>query len=209
MGYASSNSTVAFERILSRAVRGARPLQDGPQRAVEVNGALRLIYSFVGPVSVAKDGVVVCTHYGRRIFAVDTARKLMTNFGMGDYSPTTHVHVGIWADILEEAFQGFIPEYTKYHYYRWVERDVHQDPFAQGVPFCVRRDGVNWFHWPSYDEALVEQRNEGLRWLQKDNNWRYYEYAWDEAGKWSGRFKNADAERRWNQRNRFRARKAA
>jgi YD repeat-containing protein len=56
---------------------------------------------------------------------------------------------------------------------------------------------VWWFDWELYDSALDVEYYLSTHDLARDQNWRYYAYDWDAQGKWSKRFINDDAKRRF------------
>lgn len=66
-----------------------------------------------------------------------------------------------------------------------------------------------WFHWPSFDEALVDQHEASERLVWTDQNWRYFTFEWDENGNWVQRFVDENARRRYRLRCKRRDKAAA
>ena len=58
----------------------------------------------------------------------------------------------------------------------------------------------------SFDEALAQVYHRSCDFLREDQNWRYFDYDWDNRGDWTVKYKDDDAQRRYMQRERQRAR---
>jgi hypothetical protein len=201
---------------LHRAGRHGKGNSSRKNKRIEVSGPYKPLWTFVGLIHRV-EGVVTCFYYNQPIFAVDFINARITNFDMTSYSLSTGENIRRWEYACYRMFT--FPPYV-YVYHSWVHTPSHYEPhqpgsadayarFSRLVPW-VHDDlrGVRWFAWEHYDSALAETYHQSNEFLRSDQNWRYFDYDWDDFGKWTRHFKNADAERRWKMRERKRERAA-
>lgn len=188
-----------YQHMLDIALRRGQSVKASRHRRIDVEGEYRKIQTFAGECRWL-NGTIVCSYYNSDIFALDTINQRVTTFGMDRYSISTQAHLSGWRAAVRGL--GIVPTSALYCGSDWVAKKAHQDPFMARVPWCQRVDGVNWFHWPAFDEDLAYAWGGGKYFLRQSQNWRYFTYAWNEQGEWERRFIDAEAEKRWNARER-------
>jgi len=201
---------------LRRAGRHGKGNSSRRNKRIEVSGPYKPLWTFVGPIHRV-EGVVTCFYYNQPVFAVDFINARITNFDMTSYSLSTGANIRGWEYSCWRMFT--FPAYVRV-YHSWMcappPYEHHQpgsdgayDRFSCRVPW-VHDDprGVRWFAWEHYDRDLARVYHQSNAFLSGDQNWRYFDYDWDDFGKWTRHFKNADAERRWKMRERKREREA-
>lgn len=164
-------------------------------REVWVHGDVREILTFAGPCWNL-NGKIDCSYYGTRILTLDLEKKAITDYGMYAYNTCTSNTISGWTDVM---FDIFGLRKRVYGFSQWTlppTPDTNYARFVTHVPWV--RDG--WFHWEQFNQTLADQYNEGQTFLGENQNWRWFDYDWDQNGNWSRKFINADAERRYRQR---------
>lgn len=166
-----------------------------------------------GPTTVAT-GTLWCWYYRRGVLAIDFTNEMITDFGYTDYSTTTTRNIRGWMQALRDRGIRLDDLCVWSHFTR--NRDSGRrgqkfivlpyfEEFRDRVPWRVIRDGNAWFHWPSFNHALCQQYWDSFYFLRREQNWRYWEFAWID-GRWDKRFLSDDAKRRWEQREKRRCR---
>ena len=189
-----------------------------------INGKYDPIWTFLGIIHRIH-GVVTCYYFNSAIFAIDFINERVTNFGMDGYSTTTGANIGGWesacaklGDCTESAWRWDYSRWTvsdepRTSYYR---RTVMPAPATEFERFCKRipwvdidHAGRRWFLWKKFDKTLAQQYDDSWNFLHNDQNWRYFTYDWgtEKGLNWIRKFKDEDAERRWNLREQTRARR--
>jgi len=193
---------------LRRAGRHGEGASSRRNKRIKVSGPYKPLWTFVGPIHRV-DGVVTCYYYNQAVFAIDFINARITNFDMTSYSLSTGANISGWRYACWRMFT--FPRHI-HQYSAWMGT-ADGSAYAR---FCKRAPwvhddsrGVRWFAWELYDSALAHVYHRSRTFLGTDQNWRYFDYDWDDFGEWTRHFKNADAERRWNMRERKRRKKAA
>lgn len=219
-----------FNQMLQTACKRARKDGRGESsrgnRKCVVDGRYDPIWTFLGIVHRIH-GTVTCYYFDSAVFAIDFINERVTDFGMRGYSMTTGPNINGWESAVDKLLTLTGGKW-RWNYSRWTfsnkpRKDYYWKP-AEPTPetdferFCKRlpwiyidKSGQRWFLWKKYDETLAQQYDDGWTFLHNDQNWRYFEYDWDskKGYNWVRKFKDKDAERRWNLREQSRMRKAA
>jgi hypothetical protein len=184
----------SVRKQLMRAIEKGGYAQNG-NREVRIYGDIRETWTFAGP-RWRLDGKIECRYYGTRILTLDLVNKEITDHGMNAYNSCTRNTISGWEDVLFDEF-GLRP--LKYNYWQWTRLPTPGTDYAR---FVARAPWVRagWFRWELFDSTLANAFNEGQSFLSNDQNWRWFNYDWDQDGNWSRRFINANAERRYRQR---------
>lgn len=171
-------------------------------RGVTITGTLKRHATFTGPFMQLK-GVIEFDYYESRILTVDFVNRRVTDHGMSSYGSDTRKTLGGYFYALACLFKADVPSRIRYRYSRWTEiprPKTSRHRFMQRAPW-VDVDGYTvWFRWDYYDQGLVDIYDASEAFLRKGQNWRWFEYDWDADGRWSRKFIDANAERRYRQR---------
>lgn len=202
----------AFEKMLRIAAERGGEYSKG-NRWISIQ-RLSLIEPLFGKFLMPK-GHVICGYYSSRIFSIDFDKKLVTDYGMPSYSVSTGQNIRAWEAAFRVFFKPFLPENLLWQYSRWTSSPRYVRPeantrfkrFTEKAPW-VHVDGerVAWFYWPAWDEALANRYGDGEAFLRENQNWRYFDYAWDSAGNWTRFFLSEEARHRWTARERRKGR---
>lgn len=184
----------SIRKQLLRAIEKGGYAQNG-NREVRIIGDIRETWTFAGPWW-RLDGRIECRYYGTRILTLDFENKALTDYGMHDYNTCTSNTISGWTDVL---FDMFGLRRIAYHFSQWTRPPTPNTDYARFVA-RVPWAGDGWFRWELFDQALADTFNEGQSSLRDGQNWRWFDYDWDQDGNWSRKFINADAERRYRQR---------
>jgi len=207
-----SNFEEMFQAACNRARRKGYGDSFRGKHKVVVEGEYRQLMTFVN-LEHRINGVVTCYYYNSEIFAIDFINKRITNFKMERYSISTSRNISTW----EWVFRTKYDHERKWHGYSfWTggheayganvgdfgkSLNTMYDRFCAKVPWVYfDGNGIHWFAWDKYDMSLASEFFESRTFLYNKQNWRYFDYNWDEQGRWTRRFKNADAEKRWHKR---------
>ena len=183
-----------IRKQLMRAIEKGGYAQNG-NREVWVRGDVREIWTFGGPCW-RLNGKIDCRYYGTRILTLDLENKAITDYGMHAYNSCTSNTIRGWTDVL---FDMFGLRKQAYGFFLWTRPPTPNTDYARFVT-RVPWAGDGWFHWEQFDPVLADQYDESQAFLRNNQNWRWFGYDWDQNGNWSRRFINADAERRYRQR---------
>ncbi len=167
------------------------------RRHISTYGGFHRAMSFAGPL-YPFDGTISCYRDQTPVLTINFKDSLITDHGVHhqrDKRDATH-----WTWQLLALFKMGT---EAYQFPFWTMSSAHENKFAQGVRWCRRINGTNWFHWPSYNVSLAQEYDASQAALSACQNWRYFEYCWHE-GQWRQRFKDKEAERRWNAREKKR-----
>jgi len=194
------------------------PIKEGSShrknRRVEFEGTFKELPSFEFGHVVIMTGKLTCWYHSSEILCVDFDKKQVTDFGMSGYSTSTTRNLHAWRAALYavlrpsltydfcisvEALYGssaWTASKSRYHEGQgWRQR---RERFKSQAPWNYKdANGVWWFDWELFDPALSNAYYAAGNDLAQDQAWRYYTYDWDAQGKWSKRFIDADAERRY------------
>lgn len=159
-------------------------------------------------------GTVTCWFYSSRVFCVDFDKQRITDYGMRSYSMSTGQNIAGWVRAFRVKFGHFVGNNLFYEYGAWSfnSRNLERGSqmflrFAQRVPWVhIDANGIGWFHWPKWDEALHKTYFASSSFLHESQNWRYFDFDWAEDGRWERKFINDDAKRRWEAREQRRGR---
>lgn len=175
------------------------------------------IQSMTGPITIPEGFGLAFTHYARTILTLDLTHHLIAHHGYDGYSMTTNRNIVEYSHALAE--HGLLPQDVLYVWRQWTKKtpmfvgssgaDARFDEFRKRAPWCIPDDSTPrswWFHWPSFDEALADQYWGSERHLCRDQNWRYFTWEWDSAGRWARRFIGPTEEGRYQARERRRKR---
>lgn len=184
----------SLRKQLLYAIKKRGYAQNG-NREVNVYGDVHEAWTFAGPCW-RLDGQIECRYYGTRILTLDLANKAITDHGTYSYSTCTSNTIRGWTDVLFDMF-GLRKRATGFSL--WTKIPALNTNYARFVARVPWTKG-GWFHWDLFNKDLADQYDEGESFLQENNNWRWFDYDWDQTGNWSRKFINADAERRYRQR---------
>lgn len=214
-------------REVRTAFRLGRCRNSRGHREIEFQGTYRRLQHLYGPVAQCT-GKITFHYYGTKVLSLDLDNRRITDFGYGDYSQHTSYNVSTYAWALKEFLGPAWPRHLEYNFRRWTQEfDCRMYPpssapgprvqavrrvfetFREGVPWCECIDGTWWFRWDDFDrrnlrKVSVYLLDDAIRFLKKDQNWRYWLYHWSKANKWTRRFIDPDAHRRWLLRERRR-----
>jgi len=202
----------AQHQMIETAIKRGRASRGN--RRVEFEGTYQVLPSFeLGNVPVMT-GRLTCWYYSSPVFCVDFDNKRITDFGMIGYSVSTSNNIRHWKHALSCILRpnkgstlcipsGAIGESGVWTAPAKGYQDKqgwrsHRERFKARAPWCYQGTGmVWWFDWELFDPALNEEYYLSIQDLARDQNWRYYAYFWDAQGKWSKRFIDDDAKRRF------------
>ena len=185
-----------YEKMIATALTKRKAFSQNRNKRFERIGEYRPLWTFHGPVHRVK-GCVTAYFYGAPIFAIDFVNKRLTDFGMRNYSMSTGQNVRSWSYKLLRIFS--LGKW-QHEYGMWTQAEG--DPKFRNHVDWLWRDMRSryWFCWDKFDPDQAKSYLASTSFLRKDQNWRYFEYDWDENGLWTRRFINEDAERRWKLR---------
>lgn len=181
------------------------------------DGVHRELWSFRGRTRFLT-GQMHFWHCESRVLSVDFDKDLITDHGFTGFSSTTSRYLGVWMTELRAAgihqmvsladdLQPF--DWTRTTNNRLRGAGFHEEMwqrFRAGVPWVKRIDGAWWFHGPSFSSVLMQQYLKGRDDVLNDGvSWHWFTYDWDAEGRWSKRFIDDAAERRWHKRQAKRA----
>jgi hypothetical protein len=184
----------SIRKLLYRAISKGGYAKQG-NREIHVLGDVHRIWTFTGP-RFRNEGRIDCLYYDTTVLSLDFVNKRITDGNWRAYNSCTKQTIAGYEDVL---FGLFSLNHFKYTYSLWTKPaspNTTYGRFVQRIPWVVH----GWFLWEAYDERLADAFHESLRDLQKDQNWRWFDYDWDQDGNWSRRFINPDAERRFRQK---------
>jgi len=188
---------------------------------VVFDGEARCVGTFEGMYWTAS-GRLMFWHCSSKVMEVDFDRDLITDFGYSGYTHTTTRYINGWLWNLQRARILGVPsldgslrpfDWTWSYRYNGNEKfsgkgyheDMH-DRFRRGAPWVVWIGEMPWFHGARWDFALNVQYGSMRREILFDQGWRWWTADWDDKHQWVKRFVDADAERRWNAREKRHAR---
>lgn len=201
-------------KMLQIAIKRGQSTRGNHQ--IIANGVIDWNESFLGPHPVF-NGSLKFYYHSNPILGIDMVKKRVTNFGYAGYSISTGQNIDSWESYVALLFPRQFQRYLSYA--RWLPR--RNDPFADGeaayaesyrrfctwAPWIVKdAHGDKWVQWNLLDRAAIARYDEGVSFLRNDQNWRYFEYGWDDQGRWERRFKNGQAQVRWTAREKKRVR---
>ena len=200
-----------FRTACKRSAKTGHGQSERGNRMVSVDGEYRPVWTFLGIIP-RLHGIITCVYYSSKIFAIDFINNRVTNFGMSGYSMSTGQNLHGWEDVCASMFPHLLEKW-KWKYGEWVDRNTLPDVQTMYGRFCAKvpwiyvdKNDVRWFEWDKFDEALAQVYHRGCDFLREDQNWRYFDYDWDNRGDWTVKYKDDDAQRRYMQRERQRAR---
>ena len=217
MAWSAGVSDDKIGRMLLTAIKKGSS-QDG-NRSVKFVGCANLVESFYGKF-IEGTGIIECTYYSSAIFAVDLDKHRVTNFSMYNYSPSTGQNISAWEHAIFNAFnlhgnlgssqyRPWVVNYgmRKYHDHRYPQTTRDNtlfDKFRENVPWAKKEHDTWWFYWDLYDAGIAQAWYNTIVWLSSNQNWRYFTHSWVK-GAWTHHFIDADAERRYNTRQKRKA----
>lgn len=169
-------------------------------RGATVTGTLKEYATFTGPFVQLK-GVIEFDYYDSRILTVDFINRRITDHGMSSYGSDTRKTISGYVQALVELGKSHFPGMRSFTRWTSIPRSkTSYGRFLRKAPWADWDYGSVWFRWELYDEALVETYDASEAFLRKGQNWRWFEYDWDADGRWSRKFIDANAERRYRKR---------
>jgi hypothetical protein len=201
MPFCGSVSVPNIINLIKKAIK--KGTAHDKNRGVTVTGTLKRYDTLAGPFMQLK-GIIEFGYYDSRVLTVDFVNRRITDHGMSSYGSDTRKTLSGYVEALITLFKQDIPARSvRYRYSRWTaipRPKTAQHRFMRRAPWVDFDYGNVWFRWDLYDDALVDLYDQSEAFLRKDQNWRWFEYDWDEQGQWSRKFIDAKAERRYRQR---------
>lgn len=204
MPFASRADATTFVRYFVKAMRDGS-VEDGNRR-LTYQGNQAPIWTHYGIVAVPVgrfDGY----YYGKRVFSLDWDRKRITDHAYSSYSKSTAVTVWAYVEAASRyIFRGTGLHHSPGQFTRWTcieggkRETLASERFRQNVPWAKYDGSSWWFYWELYNETLVAEFNDSIMHLNHDQNWRYIQYDWNQDGKWTWRFIDDAAKRRFESR---------
>jgi len=202
VGHADRGS---IRKLLMRAI--TRSEASKGNRQIRVIGEVQRTWTFTGPY-FRLEGRIDCLYYGQNVLSVDFINKRITDRGWHAYNSCTNQTIRGYEDVILGLFSFALPsKHIRWVYTSWMnppDGDTPYGRFASRMPWV--KDG--WFLWEHYDPVLADVFHEGERDLRETQNWRWFTYDWDQYGIWAKRFINADAERRFRKKEKYRCRRS-
>lgn len=215
------------DKLFFRALKKGAATQGN--RHFEFSGTASVVETFYGKIVHVEDAVIRAKYFWSWIFCLDMRNKRVTNYNMAGYSSSTSTTLSAYEGVVFTAVRGLLPINTQYYYRRWMRKtdaprkrfyySAHRqakrqenlddcfDRFREQAPWMRFEDNTWWFYWDKYDQGLARIFEDSIDFLTQDQNWRYFTYHW-ENNVWTKKFIDADAERRWKQREGQHARAA-
>jgi hypothetical protein len=200
-------------RMIETAIK--RGKSTNGNHAVYVTGERADEQTFLGPHRMLA-GTIICTYYNTKIVGVDFVNQRITNYGYDGYSVSTSGNISSWESFIRMMFPFQMKNAYVHHSWlgghkpRYTSEALEElyDDFKTRAPWIEKDkwNGVEWFLWSRYDQKIAEVFWDSAGFLQHDQNWRYFTYAWDDNGVWSRRFISPETEKRWRAREAKRTR---